>query len=334
MKKLLAIMMVLAMLMVSMTAVASAEGKPLKIGYYGLSPTQAFFKQIWESIDAHCKERGYELVSFYTDADPAKMRSAYDQMVTQQVDCIIDGNAYADIILPFAEQSVANGINYIACFVTYDNPEIYTFGPSNVDMGIASGTYLGNIVKDEWGGQVDLILECGTFSAGADITVRLTSGADTLGTIVDTSKAEILQLDVPSGNMSAAYQLVMDALTAHPNMKTVIFCQTDDIASSAFAAVEAAGQGENVVGVGNDCVDAAQEYWATAIKEGNMKVPWRGSVYLDTYAYGGLLVDMAENIVAGKQEEHAVVAPAVIGGLGNWEELWPDLLERDFSSAS
>ena len=115
-------------------------------------------------------------------------------------------------------------------------------------------------------------------------------------------------------------------------MKTVIFCQTDDIAASSFAAVEAAGRGLDVIGVGNDCVEAAKEYWQTAIKEENYTVPWRGSVFLDTYAYGGLILDMAERIIAGTQEENAVVAPAIVGGLYNWEELWPDLMETDFSA--
>ena len=78
MKKLLAVLLALSLTLVLFSGVAlGEEGKKLKIGYYGLAPTQAFFKQIWESLDAHCAERGYEFISFYTDADAAKMRSAF-----------------------------------------------------------------------------------------------------------------------------------------------------------------------------------------------------------------------------------------------------------------
>ena len=330
MKKLLMVLLVLALMLGSFAAVAE-EAKPLKIGYFGLAPTQAFFKQIYESIEAACAERGYELVGFFTDADPADMRNAYEQFKMQKVDIILDGNAYSDIMLPFAEQAVADGIPYIGLFVTFpDLPDAYTFGSSNKDMGIASGTFLGETIKNEWEGKVDTILLVGTFASGVEITERLTKSAETIGTIVDTTNTEILQLNTDAGNASTTYQVVSDALTSHPNQKIVIICQTDDIANAAFSAVSAAGRDADVMGTGNDCVDAAMEYWQTAIKEENKTAPWRGSIYLDTAAYGGMLLDMSEAILAGTQEEHNVSPMPDVAGMHNWEEFWPDLLERDF----
>lgn len=332
MKKLLVVLLALILALGTCASVAMAE-EPLKIGYFGLAPTQAFFKQVYDSLEAACAERGYELVGFYTDADPAEMRTAYEQFKTQGVDIIIDGNAYSDIMLPFAEQAVADGIPYIGLFVSFpDLPEAYTFGSSNRDMGIASGTFLGNAVKEEWDGQVDTILLVGTFASGVEITERLTASAETIGTIVDTTNTEVLQLNTDAGNASTTYQVVADALTAHPNQKIVIVCQTDDIANAAFSAVSAVNRDQDVIGTGNDCVDAALEYWQTAIKEGNMTVPWRGSIYLDTAAYGGQLLDMSEAILSGTQEEHNVSPAPAVGGLHNWEEFWPDLLERDFTA--
>ncbi len=332
MKKLLVLLLALVMVLGTCSAVAMAE-EPLKIGYFGLAPTQAFFKEVYDSLEAACADRGYELVGFYTDADPAEMRTAYEQFKAQGVDVIIDGNAYSDIMQPFAEQAVADGIPYIGLFVTFtDLPDAYTFGSSNRDMGIASGTFLGNTIAEEWDGQVDTILLVGTFASGVEITERLTVSAETIGTIVDTSNTEILELNTDAGNASTTYQVVADALTSHPNQKIVIVCQTDDIANAAFSAVSAAGRDQDVIGTGNDCVDAALEYWQTAIKEDNMTVPWRGSIYLDTASYGGQLLDMTEAILAGTQEEHDVSPAPIIGGLTNWEELWPDLMERDFAA--
>lgn len=328
MKKLLMVLLVFTLVLGSCCALA----EPMKIGYFGLAPTQAFFKQIYESIEKACADRGYELIGFYTDADPADMRNAYEQFKMQKVGVILDGNAYSDIMLPFAEQAVADGIPYIGLFVAFpDLPEAYTFGSSNHDMGVASGTFLGETVKNEWDGKVDTILLVGTFASGIEITERLTSSAETIGTIIDTSNTEVLQLNTDAGNAGQTYQVVSDALTSHPNQKIVIVCQTDDIANAAFSAVSAAGRDADVIGTGNDCVDAAMEYWQTAIKEGNMTVPWRGSIFLDTSAYGGMLVDMAEAILAGTQEEHNVSPMPDVAGLHNWETYWPDLLERSFA---
>ena len=76
MKKLLVVLLALILALGACASVAMAE-EPLKIGYFGLAPTQAFFKQVYDSLEAACAERGYELVGFYTDADPAEMRTAY-----------------------------------------------------------------------------------------------------------------------------------------------------------------------------------------------------------------------------------------------------------------
>lgn len=331
MKKILVALLVFVLAISACSALAETK-EALKVGYFGLAPTQAFFKQVYDSLEAACADRGYELVGFFTDADPVEMRTAYEQFKTQGVDIILDGNAYSDIMLPFAEQAVEDGIPYIGLFVAFpDLPEAYTFGSSNRDMGLASGTFLGNTVKEEWDGKVDTILEVGTFASGVEITERLTVSAETIGTIVDLSNTEILQLNTEAGNASSSYQVVADALTSHPNQKIVIICQTDDIANAAFSAVTAAGRDADVIGTGNDCVDAALEYWQTAIKEDNLQVPWRGSIYLDTAAYGGQLLDMSEAILAGTQEEHNVSPKPDVGGLHNWQEYWPDLLERNFA---
>lgn len=330
MKKVLAILLTLVMALGIGSAFAETT-EPLTIGYYGMSPTAAFSKEFYETLVAGAEAHGHELIGVFSDADAVKMRSAYEQFKMQGVDIIIDGNQIKDSMTPFVEQALADGIPYLACFVTYpDIPEAYTFGPNNIDMGTATGNYIGKIIAEEWNGELDMIILAGTFATAAAITERLTSAVPVVGEHVDISNVEELRIATTSGNAAAAYQMVMDALTANPGKKIAIFCQNDDIANASFAAVEAAGRAGDVVGVGSDCVDAALEYWQTAIKEENETAPWRGSIYLNTSSWGEVVMDLCENIVAGTQEEHVSIAPVVCAGLKNWEEFWPDLLERDF----
>lgn len=326
MKKIVSIILCLAMVF----ALTGALAEGMKVGYYGLGIDQAFFNALYESLKSYCEERGYELIAKFTDGDSAEMRAAYDQFKAQGVDVIIDGNAFADVIAPYIEQAAEDKIPYIALFTSFDG-DYYTFGASNEDMGNATGNYVGSLIADEWEGKVDSVFLVGTFSTGAEITLRLTSALPAMGEHIDMSNVEVVNLDVVAGDSAGAYQKVMDALTSHPGQKVAIFCQTDDMCNAAVSAVEAADRGDTTMAVGSDCIDAALEYWQTAIKEGNMKAPWRGSIFLDTASYGGTILDLAEQILAGTAENYANWAPVSVAGLSNWEEYWPDLMEKTFN---
>lgn len=332
MKKLVALLLALA-LCLCFLAVASAEEKTIKVGYMGCAPNAAFSKQLWESIERSCNERGYEVECNFTDMDPVKMRSAYEQFKLQGVDIILDNNETVDIVEPFAEQAWEEGIPFLTLTMTYPNhPEFYCFGPSNQAMGYAAGEGIGKICAEEWD-HVDLVLLVGTFVTAPKITERLTSAYEKFQEFVDCSNAEYIEVAIQSGQSNTAYQLVGDALTSHPDAYTVIFCQNDDMAKAAFAAVEAQGRGDITMGYGSDCVDAALEYWQEAILTENAKAPWRGSIFLDTDHWGDQIMDMAERILDGTQEVTSESCVIVLAGLPNWEQYWPDLLERDFTTA-
>lgn len=327
MKKVLVVFLAVVLALGCCTA-AMADG--LKVGYYGLGIDQAFFNSLYESLKANCEERGYELIAKFTDGDSAEMRAAYDQFMAQGVDVIVDGNAYSDVIAPYIEQAASDGVPYIALFASFDG-DYYTFGASNEDMGTSTGNYVGTLIADEWDGAVDTVFLVGTFSTGAEITVRLTAALPAMAEHIDMTNVEVVNLDVVAGDSAGAYQKVMDALTAHPGQKVAIFCQTDDMCNAAVSAVEAADRGATTIAVGSDCIDAALEYWQTAIKDGNTTAPWRGSIFLDTASYGATILDLAENIIAGTAEAYANWAPVSVAGMGNWEEYWPDLMERSFN---
>ncbi|MFZ3070996.1 MAG: sugar ABC transporter substrate-binding protein [Anaerolineaceae bacterium] len=304
--------------------VAAPSEEPIKIGYYGISTTSAFFKDIYDSLDEECEKRGYELTAIFTDYDPVKMRSAYDQFKLVGVDVIIDGNAIKDVMAPFAEQAAIDGIPYIGLFVQLDEPS-YTFGVSNAAIGETVGEFVGQLIKDDWNGDFDLIVMLGTFQSAPEITERLTKAPDGMAQFVDVTDKPIVQIDIKSGDTVGIYQQTMDVLTANPDKKIAMFAQTDDVANAAFSAVEAAGRKTDVIGTGSDCVDIALDYFKAAIEADDYTVPWRGSNYLPAKTFGDDILDIASKILAKEDVAHETVVDPMVVGIYNLYEVFPEL---------
>jgi ABC-type sugar transport system substrate-binding protein len=299
------------------------SSKPIKIGYYSFAATMGFYKEMYEGMEAACKAKGYELIPVFTDADPVKMRSAYDQFKTMGVDIIIDANSIADVVKPFAEDALEDKIPYISLFVSYPEP-LYTFGPSNSDMGNAVGTYIGELIKKEWNGKIDGIILCGSFTDAPDITERLTTAVPALGEIINVEGKEVIQVDAFS-DQALIFQRVTNTLAANPNKKFAMFCQNDDVANASFSAVESAGRGGDVMGTGSDCIEIALQCFKEAIDSGNLTVPWRGSIFFDTMDWSRQIVEMAEKLIHSEPCPYSIVAPASVCGIYNLYQYHPEL---------
>ncbi|MBR2672443.1 MAG: sugar ABC transporter substrate-binding protein [Oscillospiraceae bacterium] len=299
------------------------EAKVIKVGYYGISPNSGFFKELYENIKAACDERGWEIEEVFTDYDPQKMRAAYDQFKLKECDVIIDANAVQDVIRPFAEEALADGIPYLSLWVALDEP-MYTFGTSNAGMGKAVGTFIGERVNEEWGGEVDGIILVGTFDSAPAITERLTTAVPAFEEVTGHKVDNVIQIAAVSGDTAKTYQLVSTALTTNPG-HLVIFCQTDDIANATFSAVEDAGRSEDVMGTGSDCIEIALEYFKRQVDSNNMTCPWRGSIYLNTKRYAPMILDLCQSIIDGTATEYAVEPEVEIGSIYNLYEVFPNL---------
>ncbi|HAF61550.1 MAG TPA: hypothetical protein DCK95_04415 [Anaerolineaceae bacterium] len=308
-------------------SVTTMSSELIKVGYYGISTTNAFFKDVYDSLVKACEDRGYELTAIFTDYDPVKMRSAYDQFKLIGVDLIIDGNGSQDVIVPFAEQAAIDGIPYIGLFVQLEEPS-YTFGVSNAAMGEAVGDFVGKLIKDEWGGNYDLIVMLGGFQGATDVVERLTKAPEGMVNYVDVTGKPIIQIEAKFGDTVGIYQQTMDMLTANPDKKIALFAQTDDVANAAFSAVEAAGRSADVIGTGSDCVDIALDYFKAAVDANDYTVPWRGSNYLPAKTFGGEIIDLASRILANEDVPHETVTSPIVVGIYNLYEVFPELKDK------
>lgn len=302
----------------------TAQEDSVKIGYYGIATTEAFFKDIYDGLAAACEARGWELIADFTYYDPVKMRSAYDNFKAQEVDFIIDGNATEDVCRPFAEEAAIDGIPYLGLHINLDEPA-YTYGSDNEQMGWATGEYIAKLIADEWDGKVDVVVEVGTFTQAPLITPRITSPKIKMAEFIDTSGIEVVQVDASGTETQLAYQQVMDVLTAHPDAKLAIFCNTDDLANSVYSAVQAAGRNDDCMITGSDCVEVSTAHFKECHDSGNTTDAWRGSIYLGPITYGETLCDMVEQILAGEEVPHENYVTPRVCGIDNLYEFFPEL---------
>lgn len=80
----------------------AADGS-FKIGYITSDPSDGFWKEVLESFTAACEEQGVEMI-YQIAEDSAGMRSAYDSLITQQVDIIVDGYSIEEVANAYAEE--------------------------------------------------------------------------------------------------------------------------------------------------------------------------------------------------------------------------------------
>lgn len=84
-----------------------------KIGYITSDPSDGFWKEVLESFTAACEEQGVEMV-YQIAKDSAGMRSAYDSLLAQEVDIIVDGYSIEEVANAYAEEAVSSGMPFMA----------------------------------------------------------------------------------------------------------------------------------------------------------------------------------------------------------------------------
>ena len=75
------------------------DAKAYKIGYLTPDTSSGFYQEVLASLQAACGEAGYELV-YDIVADATEMRSAYDTLILQDVDFILEGYSTREVALP------------------------------------------------------------------------------------------------------------------------------------------------------------------------------------------------------------------------------------------
>ena len=283
---------------------AEEPAKPVKIGYITSDPSSGFWKEVLESFQNACSEEGVELV-YQIASDSAGMRSAYDSLLAQEVDIIVDGYSIEEIANAYAEEAVDTGMPFMAVAFNCPVEGAYSYGTSNDGMGVSFGEFAAESVKKEWDGQIDLIVTANAYTAVPAMASRTDKAVETL---LETPGFEYLKdvewVKIDTGlDTSTIGANTANTILSHPDAEHIVYIVcTDAFCPTIVNALADSGASDKVLMLSSDCTSTYIDY-AKAAAASDEWSPWYGSLDLQTATYGNKLLAKALAILNGENPE-------------------------------
>jgi len=301
-KKLLALLLCLTMSVVFLGG--CKDGKPSggdekkwKIGFANIGEIVQLQIEVKESVQRAAEKYGVELVYMNNDMNGATAVQNADNMIQQKIDGFIEFNIDESVGPTIKEKMDAAGIPIIAVDISI--PGCTFFGADNKKAGTVAGERLGQVAKERWNQEPDLLLLVYDSTSGETPMARVTEMPTGLRKIYPNfPESKIFKVD--GGNDAASAQTaVSDFLAAHPNEKHIAIGTFHEIyATAALAAVETAGRQNDCIMVSNN------EYAYLDYLKANPNPP-ANEVYVGAVAfffdrYGEYLIPAMIDLLEGK----------------------------------
>jgi ABC-type sugar transport system substrate-binding protein len=273
-----------------LTGAASAQDT-FKVGMaVGGNPCCEWMKAQGDVARALAEQRGWEYVELSNNNDPAQAVRNAQLFVQEGVDVVIQFNGQPSSNPAVAQ--VLNGANIPV--ITYDIAQegMYFVGIDNLAAGIAGGEGLGQIVKEQWDCNPDLVISAEGAAAGI-VNEWRTGGMRTgLKNICPDIPEEKFVSFESQGDAAVGLPAARDLLAAHPDaVRMAVVGLNDGGVLALIQAAEQLGRADQVVGWGQD---------GAFITGDNVNPHLAGSVFyfLEGYAVYAFR-DVVEPIAAG-----------------------------------
>ncbi len=234
-----------------LTGLASAQDK-FKLGMaVGGNTCCEWMKAQGDVARALAEKEGWDYVELSNNNDPATALKNAQIFVQEGVDAVIQFNGQPSSNPAISAVMKQAGIP----IVTYDiaDPGMYFVGIDNLAAGIAGGEALGQIIKDKWNCEPDLVIS--SEGAGAGIVNEWRTGGMRTGVknICPNIPDEKYVSFEGSGDAAVALQPARDLLAAHPNaVKMAVVGINDGGVLGLINAAEQLGRADEVIGWGQD----------------------------------------------------------------------------------
>ena len=295
-----------------------------KIGYITSDPSDGFWKEVLESFTAACEEQGVEMV-YQIAKDSAGMRSAYDSLIAQDVDIIVDGYSIEEVANAYAEEAVESGMPFMAVAFNCPVEGAYSYGTSNDGLGEFFGNFAAEAVTEEWGGKIDLIITANAYNAVPAMASRTDKAVETLmATPGYEYLADVEWVKIDTGlDTSTIGANTASVLTSHPDAKNILYITcTDTFAPVIVNAVADAGASENVMLLSCDCTETFLNHIKQYADSGEYST-WYGSIDFQTSTYGYKLLDKVNAIMNGENPEAFTEHSGVMVTAANVYDYYP-----------
>lgn len=255
MKKVLAMMMALALLLCSFAGMAMAEEETKTIAGLVHCENQ-WAAMLMAGMEAAASEYGFEFVSSNYNSDAVREAELVNTYITQGVSGIIASpsqtaaSVYRQAVDQGIPVAVVNGSldnnDFSVCFVRY----------SNYDLGKAAAEGTVDYITEQLDGKP--VWHRFFYSPGTDCDQRGNAAIDVYTEAFGEEYGQPIS-ESSTKDSAQAMQQVTDALTANPDIN-LIFCENEDQYNGARAAILSLGLQDSVICAAVDCSVAMCEH--------------------------------------------------------------------------
>ena len=276
-------------------AEAPAADEALTFGWSVYDLSNPFFVPMDEGVQAKCAELGITLLPTHDEkGDATEMITGVTALIEQGIDALV--------ISPFSPESLSTvtamaeeaGIPVVVVDIGTGGASIDAFIRSDMyGGGVLAGNYFAEVMGN--GTYADItsknvaIIKCET---SATYAIQRGEG---FKSAVTPAGFTVVEEQHGNSNKDEAYAIMLDYIAKYGNDLAAVFCENDQMALGASAAIDEAGLTGKILVYGFDGNDDA----VAAIKEGKMG----GTVAQDPFGMGSLGVELAYKLCNGETLE-------------------------------
>ncbi|HCG63516.1 MAG TPA: D-ribose ABC transporter substrate-binding protein [Sphaerochaeta sp.] len=261
MKKILVLVLVLALLGTTLFAAGQTEAKDdgkITIGMTVPGLQFPFFVTMFDEAVAYAATLGIELITHDAQNQSNIQMAAVENFIAQKVDGILISPLTTDSLVPAIEAAVAAGIPVASVDRKANTDKVLVHvGADNIEGGRAAARY----IIEQLGNKGAVIELEGT--PGSSAALDRKAGFDE---IIKTSNVKILVSQTADFNRAKAQSVMENLMQVYPNFDAV-FGANDEMIIGAIEAIQAAGiNPASKVTIGFDATTDAFSY----MKEGKL----------------------------------------------------------------
>lgn len=307
MKKLIALVSILALFILGACGVATLEGdrdgyadeveelepEEITIGLSISTLNNPFFGQLQEGVISEAEKNGTKVRAVDAQDDTAAQMNGIDDLIQMGVDILLINPVDSDAIGPSVEAANAAGIHVITLDRFSSGGQTLTFISSdNVTGGEMAAEYIIEMV----GEKANVVQLEGV--PGASATNERGEGF----TNIANERLNIVESQTANFNRAEGLTVMENILQSHSDIKAV-FAQNDEMALGALEALEAAGKSEVIV-VGFD----GNEDALAEVESGRLDA----TIAQQPYEMGIIAVEAVYEHFSGKEVDETIAAPLEI----------------------
>jgi ABC-type sugar transport system substrate-binding protein len=216
----------------------SGEPKKLKVGYAAAIKGDPIHEAIAEVTKALVEKRGWDYEYVNNNVDGPKAVSNAKLLANKKVDAVIEFQVDATVMPTVSKIFKSKDIPW----VTYSVPAegAWIVGVPAKSAGLAAGQALGDIAKEKWNCDVDLLVLL-AYPSLPEPNERVLTVPDGFHQVCpDTPDSKIVKFDTTGDGGAAANQdAARNVLVAHPKAKRILFAgMTDEAVQAGLTAAK------------------------------------------------------------------------------------------------